>query len=356
MKILMSSYAFAPSVGGIEEVSELVAEEFVALGHSVKIVTMTPSMTGDDRPFEVVRRPSAAMLVDSVRWCDVYLQMNVNLRLAWPLVMVRRPWVVAIHAPLYSATGLARLLEFAKRASLRPAHVTAICEAMKRGTGRRTVIVPNPYRADIFRPIVGEPRINDLIFLGRLVPDKGAPVLLDALALLRKKALLPRLVIVGRGPEEAALRAQCARLRLEEQVVFSGYVPNEDVARLLNRSRIMVVPSVWEEGFGVVALQGIACGCVVVASHAGGLPEAVGPCGVTFPKGSAPALADRLAELLPDEAKLARLRTHAPDHLARHQPRAVAEAYLAVIEQARDREAGAWWRGGSSDRRSGRRA
>src|SRR6185312_15136232 len=102
----------------------------------------------------------------------------------------------------------------------------------------------------------------------------------------------------------------------------------------------MVVPSVWEEGFGVVALQGVACGCVVVASHTGGLPEAVGSCGLTFPMGDSAALADRLAELLTDDEKRLQLQAGASAHLARHQPRAVAEAYLTVLEHATHPQSG----------------
>lgn len=334
MKILISSYAFAPSVGGIEEVSELVATEFAALGHSVKIVTMTPSTDPDDFPFAVVRRPGAAELLRCVRWCDVYLQMHVSLKLAWPLLLFPRPWVVSVHMPFVGATGAAGIRDLVKRTTLRLARVTAIAEAIREGLGPATKIVPNPYRSNIFRVSAENGRHNDLIFVGRLVTVKGVAVLLDALALLRERHLAPRLVIVGRGPEEPALRAQCASLKLGDQVAFAGVVRHRELARLLNQSRIMVLPS-FLEGFPVVVLEGIACGCAIVASDANGLPEAVGPCGVTFPKGDSAALADRLAELLADDGKIPRLRAHASEHLTRHQPRAVAEAYLAVLDEAR---------------------
>ena len=334
MKILISAYAFPPSLGGIEEVTEIVARELVALGHAVKIVTMTPSAAPDTYPFAVVRSPSPKELIDCVRWCDAYLQMHVSLRLAWPLLLIRRPWVVAIHAPITGATGTARIGEWIKRVSLRFARVTVIAEAMKRGVPGNPVIVPNPYRSSVFRLSAEVSRPNDLIFVGRLVSVKGVAVLLDALGLLRRRGFEPRLVIVGQGPEEAALHAQCAALQLERQVTFAGVVRNEALAKLLNQSRIMVLPSFWE-GFPVVTLEGLACGCVLVASDVDGLPEAVGPCGFTFPKGDSTALADRLADVLTDEGKRREMRTHAAAHLARHQPRAVAEAYLAVIEAAR---------------------
>jgi glycogen(starch) synthase len=85
---------------------------------------------------------------------------------------------------------------------------------------------------------------------------------------------------------------------------------------------------------------GIACGCVVVGSEGGGLPEAIGSCGRTFPNGDSQALADLLAELLTTDEALMSLRAGADEHLARHRPAEVAKAYLKVFEDAtRDRSA-----------------
>jgi glycosyltransferase involved in cell wall biosynthesis len=103
---------------------------------------------------------------------------------------------------------------------------------------------------------------------------------------------------------------------------------------LLNQHRILAVPSRWEEPFGVVALEGIACGCVVVAADGGGLPEAIGPCGVTFARGDAGALAERFRELLRPGADLRPFHAAAPAHLARHATREVAARYLAVFREA----------------------
>jgi glycogen(starch) synthase len=61
------------------------------------------------------------------------------------------------------------------------------------------------------------------------------------------------------------------------------------------------------------------------------LPEAIGPCGLTFPNGDAPALAARLVELLRQPSRIIELLAAAPAHLARHNPTAAAQAYLAVM-------------------------
>jgi hypothetical protein len=75
VKILLGSHHFFPSTGGIETVSNLLAREFVALGHEVRVVTQTPGF--GDFPFVVVRRPTMFELVREVRWCDVFLQNNI---------------------------------------------------------------------------------------------------------------------------------------------------------------------------------------------------------------------------------------------------------------------------------------
>ena len=96
----------------------------------------------------------------------------------------------------------------------------------------------------------------------------------------------------------------------------------------------MVVPSIWNEPFGVVALEGLACGCVVIGSEGGGLKQAVGPAGLTFANGDAEGLASALEQVLCDPAVQERFRAAAPAHLALHQPAAVAKRYLEVFEQA----------------------
>jgi glycosyltransferase involved in cell wall biosynthesis len=103
---------------------------------------------------------------------------------------------------------------------------------------------------------------------------------------------------------------------------------------ILNEHRLMVVPSRWQEPFGIVALEGIACGCVVVGSEDGGLRDAIGPCGVTFPNGDAKALAQTLFRLLTDEGRLSGYRTGAEAHLSRHRKAEVAKSYLEVFARA----------------------
>jgi glycosyltransferase involved in cell wall biosynthesis len=110
-----------------------------------------------------------------------------------------------------------------------------------------------------------------LFFVGRMVSDKGLDLLIEAVAKLRGEGLETNLTVAGKGPEEAAMKELTHALGLDSLVTFVGQVTDMQLNELLNAHKILVVPSRFGEGFGVVALEGIACGCVVVGSTFGGL-------------------------------------------------------------------------------------
>jgi glycosyltransferase involved in cell wall biosynthesis len=335
MRLLFYSPAFLPLVGGLEINTANLARELARLGHEVRVVTLTPADGPDGLPFRVVRNPSPLELVRHTRWCDVFIQQNVSLRGLWPPFLVRRPWVVSHHSWYCRSDGRIAWQDRLKRRLLgRAAGSIAVSRALAEDLETPSVVIPNPYRDDLFRRMTGVERSRDLLFIGRLVSDKGADILLDALALLAARGLSPRLSVVGDGPERAALAEQAARLALAERVDFLGTRTGDELVRILNEHRILVVPSRYNEPFGIVALEGIACGCTVVGSAGGGLKEAIGPCGFTFRNGDTAGLADLLEPLLRDPAAEIQEQARAVDHLAEHRTAVVAQAYLRVFEQA----------------------
>jgi glycogen(starch) synthase len=329
VKILLGSHHFFPSTGGIETASNLLAREFVALGHEVRILTQTEG--NGDFPFPVVRRPGLSELLGLVRWCDVFLQNNISLRTLWPLLFVGRPLFITHQTWITDPDGNIAWQHRLKRFVLRYATSFAISRAVADRLPGPSILVGNPYNDEVFKDVPSEPRARELIFVGRLVSDKGADLLLEAMALLESE---PRLTVAGEGPERARLEKQAADLNLESRVAFIGSQNSEQLAKLLPQHQILVVPSRWAEPFGIVALEGIASGCVVVGSAEGGLAEAIGPCGVTFPNGDARALADALSRLLNDPTERDRLRQNAAGHLARFTPRHVAGLYLNAMKNA----------------------
>ena len=329
VKILLGSHHFFPSTGGIETVTNLLAREFVALGHEVRVLTQTPGH--GDFPFPVVRQPSALQLMGEVRWCDVFLQNNISLRTIWPLAFLRRPLFVIHQTWMTGPDGQVGWQHRLKRFVLRYANSFAISRAIADELPTTSLVVGNPYDDQVYTAVSNGPRDRELIFVGRLVSDKGADVLLEALKMLNSK---PRLTVAGDGPERPRLEKQAGDAGLAAQVDFVGSRSSTELAALLGKHRLLIVPSRWSEPFGIVALEAIACGCVVIGSSAGGLPEAIGPCGVTVPNGDARALADAISDLLGDPAKCERLRQNAAAHLQRFTARRIATKYLEAMTLA----------------------
>jgi glycogen synthase len=334
MKILFSSYAFRPSVGGIETVSAILADQFVAAGHEVQLITETPGEEETTGTYQVTRRPSLTRLNDLLRWADLFFQNNVSLRSLLPALLARKRTIVVHQTWIRNTRGEIGWNDRLKRAVLGRVTNVAISAAVADDFGKECRVVPNPYRDDLFRLIPGIKRSKTLVFVGRLVSDKGVDLLLRALGRLRSDGLTPDLTIVGDGPDMQSLRELTRELQLQGQIVFAGRKSGEELARLLNEHRIMVIPSRWPEPFGIVALEGIACGCVVVASAGGGLKDAVGRSGITFENGKEEALAESLRRLLLDSELEKQLRAAGEAHLRHFTAGEIARAYLQLIKES----------------------
>ena len=141
------------------------------------------------------------------------------------------------------------------------------------------------------------PGDGSVIYAGRLSAEKGLATLWRALPLLPGVTLK----IAGDWPERPQLEASLAQLpALPSRVIFLGRLTREALQRELQRSSVCVVPSLGSETFGLSALEAFACGCPVVATDAGGLPELVqhGQNGFVVARGDAEALARQLRWLL----------------------------------------------------------
>jgi glycosyltransferase involved in cell wall biosynthesis len=244
-----------------------------------------------------------------------------------------------VYHCLYPESGLQGLLQ---RFSSRFALNIACSQALAVRIRPQCRVISNAYDDALFRNIQAL-RDRQLIFVGRLVSDKGLQVLLAALALLRDDGVRPRLTVVGTGPDSDFLAVKCRDLRLSDQVEFVGKKAGPALAALLNSHQILVVPSLVWESFGIVALEAIACGCTVVACEGSGLTEAIGPCGVSVPPGDAHALARAILRLLRFPETWPQYQQCAADHLRPHAAAAVAGAYLDVLKQVtarRDRGRG----------------
>jgi glycogen(starch) synthase len=323
MNILLTAHRFFPEIGGTETATESMAEEFSKAGHKVVVVTRTPGEPMTLAGYEVVRRPNIRRLLQLYRWCDVILQRTVALRTTWPLLFIRRPWVVINNDWIDRGGGLRIRL---KRQVIRFAKNIAISQAVADRLPVPSTVILNAYRNEIFKPPLRENRCRDLVFVGRLIRGKGVQVLIDAVRELERRGIRRKLTIIGAGPGGPEFIRAAEGL----PITFIGVKRDRELSDIIAEHRILVVPSLEPEPFGIVALEGLACGCLVVASRHGGLPEAIGPHGVLFEPGNPIALAEAIlaADAAPE------LLDGAIQYLKQHEAGYVANQYVQVMEQA----------------------
>ena len=157
-----------------------------------------------------------------------------------------------------------------------------------------------------------------ILYLGRLVGEKGVDLAITAFASLRRRFPKARLTIAGDGAVRSELEKLTRELELTNAVEFTGWVNPEKIPQLINRATIVVVPSRCREPFSLVALQAAQMGRPVTAARMGGLPETVidQQTGVLFENEDSAALAEAIAFLL-DHPDIAARMGEAGRHRAR---------------------------------------
>lgn len=332
MNILLESRAFYPSVGGLEMMSRELATAWQDGGHTVRVATVTP-LDGDSEldALTVDRRPSSAAMRRHVQWADVFVQSGISLRsLHWP-VYEGTP-LVMIHHNLLSGgqdTGVRAWLK--RRATHLGANV-AVSEPVAETVPGPVVRIPNTFRPVYDQPDAGDAKRDGLLFVGRLVSVKGADLAIEALRQLRGRGVDTTLTICGDGPERDAMEQQVRDADLEKAVTFEGWTEPNELAAHYRRAELSLVPSRYEP-FGIVALEAIASGCPVVVAETGGLPEAVGDCGLLVPPDDATVLADATERALQSDVRHD-LRSAMPAHVDRHRIERIATDYLHVLRRA----------------------
>lgn len=354
MRILIHSYAYAPSIGGIERTSRLLAEEFVRLGHEVRILTATGASSElpdkaipeteycPEGSFLVYRKPSILVQRKCARWAQVVWQNNISLRfwvstwgLSKPVFMTAQTWPG--HLP-----GRRGCLPLIKRRIYRANHAIAISQAVAADLGGFSTFIPNPV-STVFSPrteiAVDSEHTNlrdqRLLFVGRLVSDKGVDILIDAFSNIAPQFPECRLTIVGEGPQRISLENQAAQTGLAGRITFQGSQNPQALRQFYQNHGILVIPSRWPEPFGIVALEGLAANCVVIGSDKGGLPEAIGPAGLTFPNENTIALAKILQQTLGNHLFREKLRAAARQHLLQFSLESIAQHYLQLFQANR---------------------
>jgi glycosyltransferase involved in cell wall biosynthesis len=139
-----------------------------------------------------------------------------------------------------------------------------------------------------------------ILFVGTVSPRKNLVTLLRAIAKLKKKGIKEKLVIVGdSGWKTKELSIIINELNLNKEIIFAGYVSEEELLLFYNLASVFVFPSIYE-GFGLPVLEAMKSGCPVVASNNSCLPEIAGKAGLLVDPLDSTAFAEAIEKVLTD--------------------------------------------------------
>lgn len=171
-----------------------------------------------------------------------------------------------------------------------------------------------------------------ILTVGALQARKNLETLFAAYRILRSKGLPHRLVVTGRRAwKTAGIFTSLRKLGLEEDVILTGYVADEDLPALYSGAAAFAFPSLYE-GFGLPPLEAMACGTPVVTSNRSSLPEVVGGAGLTVEPSDVRGFAVALERLLTDEALHETCRERGLARASRFTWDAAAAAHLDLYQ------------------------
>ncbi|MFB0565205.1 MAG: glycosyltransferase family 4 protein [Candidatus Aminicenantaceae bacterium] len=142
--------------------------------------------------------------------------------------------------------------------------------------------------------------VFDILFLGRLVKPKGLHFLIEALKYIDGQW---QCTVIGEGPEFESIRNIAKKYQISERLHFTGWLPNEALGKYYRKARVVVVPSVWPEPFGIVGIEAMSYAKPVVAFDVGGISEWLedGRNGFLVPRKDVKGLAQKIEVLLRDK-------------------------------------------------------
>ena len=223
-----------------------------------------------------------------------------------------------LHLPEVHGLVERKRLQWLTRLSARHAnHVLTVSELSRREISdyygvppERITVAPNAVDRDVFRPLNEAERAplrkrlgvdyEYILHVGTMHPRKNLPVLIEAFARLRARGCPHHLVLIGRTGQGTAEVFRLVRKHgLEMAVHHLQTLCDHELAAAYASATVLVVPSLYE-GFGVPVLEAMSCGCPVVSSSGGALPEVCGDAAVLFDPRDADALAAHLERTIAD--------------------------------------------------------
>jgi len=339
MKILQTPIRFYPFIGGVENYVYYLSQELVKKGHDVKVLcanephspkeeiidnitvkrvpyigklantNITPSL-----PLEILREKEYDIMHThlptpwSADWSAFFSKLkNKPLVLNYYNDIVAQGGIAKITAKLYNQTFLKLLLKKADRIIIIQENYIHTSPYLSEYTDKISVV---PVGVDVnrFKPIKMDEMKNSIFFLSLLDEFhkyKGLEYLLKAIQITKKDIEDVKLIIGGKGNLLEYYRSMAESLGLKDNVEFHGFISEEKLVEYYNSCSLFVLPSISsaQEGFGIVALEALACEKPVITTNIVGVADDLGKvnAGKIIPPKDAEKLANAITELLSNE-------------------------------------------------------
>jgi glycosyltransferase involved in cell wall biosynthesis len=359
MKLLLYSHDWAPTIGGVQTITRLLADGLANRPVSdsdsnepteVTLVTLTPRGDMDDTklPYRVVRSPNLIQLVSLMRQADLVHLAGPSLG---PLLIGRLLGKLVVEHHGYNSICPNGLLFYEPNETACPGHFMARrywkclrCNAGKLGLlgSLRAIALTFPRRwlcLGVARNIAVTEHVRNRIslprcevvyhgvsasppahlssrdctfpmhfaYVGRLVSIKGLDLIIGAVQDLRNRGASFHIDIIGDGPEREHLERLTSERGLNDVISFLGFLEGEELEKKVSDVAVVLMPSIWEETAGLAAMEHMARGKPTIVSDIGGLAEVVADSGLKFSPGNPRALADQMSKFLEDPDLVRRL-------------------------------------------------
>lgn len=204
----------------------------------------------------------------------------------------------------------------------------------------RIFTIPNMYESLTVEPGNRSPEgfnkddSTDILFVGRLVPEKGCDLLIDAVSDITHPF---RLHMVGDGRQRKALETQVDKLGLSSNVYFHGEVPHYSLANYYNCADIFVHPGLWPDPCPRTILEALSMNLPLLVSDIGGPPWMAGDACLTFERGNLNKLSKKLSQLVGNSRLRAQLRDNTESEIANFSPSRVIDRYETIFKELKSK-------------------
>jgi glycosyltransferase involved in cell wall biosynthesis len=306
------------------------------------------------RPARLLWEQTRASAVAAGAGADVWHgpHYTLPLRLGSPAVVTVHDLTFFEHPEWHERSKVVFFRRMIRAAVARAAAIVAVSGATADAVGHllapRAPVLTIPHGVDHSRFRPGDPgestdlgllaglgvRPPYVAFVGTLEPRKAVPVLVEAFTRLAGEHPDVRLVLAGRdGWGSEAVRAAVAESGVATRIVRVRWIPDDALPALFRQAAAVAYPSL-EEGFGLPALEALACGAPLVTTAGSPMAELAGDAALAVPAGNAGALAWALRRILDDDGTGARLRRAGPETAATYTWEASAKAHLEAYRLA----------------------